>query len=350
MKSWKNAVVLPTVSLESAISRIDGSGLQLAIALDDNGRLAGTLSDGDVRRAILRGVSLSTPISEVMNRDPLVAHASTPPADLLVLMRRKVLHHIPLVNDARQVVELATLDELVGLGDRPNRVVLMAGGLGTRLRPLTDNCPKPMLPINGKPILERIIESFAEQGFRHFFLSVNYLAEQIQSYFGDGSSHGVEIQYLQEGRRLGTAGALSLLPDLPDEPLIVMNADLLTRVRFDQMIKFHDDHFAAATMAVREYDFQVPYGVVNLDGATIKSIDEKPVQRFFVNAGIYTLSPESLEHIPGDAFFDMPALFDKLLSAGKTTTAYPLREYWMDIGHIDEFERAQREWFVGGEQ
>lgn len=344
MKNWKNVIVSPATSLGEAIARIDGSGLQLAIALDENGRLAGTLSDGDVRRAVLRGASLSTPIVEIMNSNPTTAHESTPIADLLALMRRRILHHVPLLNDLRQVVELVTLDALVGVHERPNWVVLMVGGLGTRLRPLTDRCPKPMLPIGGKPILQKIIENFAEQGFRRFYLSVNYLAEQIQSHFGDGGDYGVEIRYLREDQRLGTAGALSLLTERPSDPLIVMNGDLLTRIRFDQLLKFHEEHDAAATMAVREYDFQVPYGVVNLDGVNISSIDEKPVHRFFVNAGIYALSPAALEHIPNETFFDMPTLFERLVEKGEIASAYPLREYWMDIGRLDELERAQREW------
>lgn len=348
MKNLKSVTVSPETTLREAIARIDSSGQQLAIVLHSDGRLAGMLSDGDVRRAILRSCDLSTPVAEVMNCHPTYAHVSTSPSDLLALMRRKVLHHIPLLNDAKQVVDLATLDSLTGVTERPNWVVLMAGGLGTRLRPLTENCPKPMLHVAGKPILESILESFVEQGFRQFFLSVNYLAESIQNYFGDGSKHGVEIKYLREDKRLGTAGALSLLPDRPSDPLVVMNGDLLTRVRFDQMLKFHDEHVATATMAVREYDFQVPYGVVNINGTSITSIDEKPVHRFFVNAGIYTLSPDSLEHIPADVFFDMPTLFEQLQASGKRTSAYPLREYWLDVGRVDEFERAQYEWVANG--
>lgn len=348
MKNFRSVMVTPQTILRDAIARIDSSGLQLAVVLLDDGRLAGLLSDGDVRRAILRSVDLTTPVAELMNCHPVTAHINTSPRELLALMRRKGLHHIPLLDDELKVVDLATLDALTGVTERPNWVVLMAGGLGTRLRPLTDNCPKPMLHVGGKPILENIIETFTEQGFRHFFLSVNYLAEAIQDHFGDGNRHGVDIRYLRESKRLGTAGALSLLPGQPSEPLIVMNGDLLTRVRFDQMLKFHENHAAMATMAVREYDFQVPYGVVKIDGTSITSIDEKPVHRFFVNAGIYTLAPESLAHIPADTFFDMPTLFERLQADGRTTSAYPLREYWLDVGRLDEFERAQSEWVTDG--
>jgi dTDP-glucose pyrophosphorylase len=345
MKNFRKVIIGPESTLREAIEKIDSSGLQVAIVLDQEARLLGLISDGDVRRAILRGCDMDMLASEVMNRSPVTAAESTQPSELLSLMRRKILHHIPLLDKQQRLVDLATLDVLAGVVERPNWVVLMAGGLGTRLRPLTDSCPKPMLHVGGKPILESILESFVEQGFRKFYLSVNYLAEAIQEYFGDGSKYGVDIRYLHETKRLGTAGALSLLADRPNTPFIVMNGDLLTQLRFDQMLKFHNEHEAIATMAVREYDFQVPYGVVNIGSNTsIISIDEKPVHRFFVNAGIYTLAPESLDHIPANTFFDMPTLFENLRINNQRTSAYPLREYWLDVGRLEEFERAQSEW------
>jgi dTDP-glucose pyrophosphorylase len=349
LKSFRNVIVTPQTLLRDAISRIDSSGLQVALVLHDDGRLAGILTDGDVRRLILRGCNLNALVAEVMNLDPLTAHISTTTHELMALMRHSGLHHIPLLDDEKKVADLATLDVLAGITERSNWVVLMAGGLGKRLLPLTEDCPKPMLNVGGKPILKNIIESFVEQGFRKFFLSVNYLAEIIQDYFGDGGRHGVEILYLHEKKPLGTAGALSLLQDRPTDPVIVMNGDLLTRMRFDRMVRFHEDHAAMATMAVREYDFSVPYGVVNINGTSITSIDEKPVHRFFVNAGIYTLAPESLEHIPSDMFFDMPTLFQSLQTKGQTTAAYPLCEYWLDVGCPDELERARREWKANGD-
>jgi dTDP-glucose pyrophosphorylase len=346
---WRKAVVTADAPLSEAIRRIDSGGCQLAIILDQEGRLAGLLSDGDVRRAILRGCDLKTPTAEVMNKLPTTAPSTASKEELLATMRRKVLRQLPILNDKQQVVDLATVDDLAGVVERPNWVVLMAGGLGTRLRPLTEACPKPMLPVSGKPILENILESFIEQGFRRFFLSVNYMAEAVRDHFGDGAPWGVDIQYLFEKKRLGTAGALSLLSSRPKDPFIVMNGDLLTRVRFDNLLHFHSEHGAPATMAVREYDFQVPYGVVRLKGSSVTSIDEKPVQRFFVNAGIYALSPEVLDHVPADNFFDMPTLFDRILGGGGQVSAYPVREYWLDVGRLEEFERAQREWNILGD-
>jgi len=349
MNEWRKAVVAADAPLSEAIRHIDSAGCQMAIVLEPDGRLAGLVSDGDVRRAILRGCDLNTPTSQVMNPRATTAFATASKEELLSLMRRKVLRQIPLVNDKQQVVGLATVDDLAGVVERPNWVVLMAGGMGTRLRPLTESTPKPMLQVSGKPILENILQSFIDQGFRQFFLSVNYMAEAVREHFGDGRHWGVAIEYLSEKKRLGTAGALSLLPSQPGDPFIVMNGDLLTRVRFDNLLHFHTEHGAAATMAVREYDFQVPYGVVRLEGSSVKAIDEKPVHRFFVNAGIYALSPEVLGQVPADAFFDMPTLFDRVLADGKHVAAYPVREYWLDVGRLEEFERAQQEWNVFGE-
>jgi len=318
--------------------------MQVALVLDSSGRMLGMLTDGDVRRAILRGDSLDVPTSMVMNTSATSAAAGLSREELLAIMRRRAFHHLPLVNDAGSVVGLATLDELIGAAKKPNPVVLMAGGLGTRLHPLTKERPKPLLHVGGKAILETIMEGFVEQGFYRFFISVNYKAEMIEEHFGDGTRWGVEIVYLRESERLGTAGALSLLPEPPSHPMIVMNADLLTKVSFDGLLAFHKEHASLATMAVREYEYQVPYGVVRLEGTSITSIDEKPVQRHFVNAGIYVLSPQVLSYIPESCFFDMPNLFDRLIASSQPTAAYPLREYWLDIGRIEEFEQAQRDW------
>ncbi|MDT9198033.1 nucleotidyltransferase family protein [Limnospira sp. PMC 1042.18] len=342
--NWQDVVVSPETSLREAIARMNTSALQVGLVLDTNQNLAGILTDGDVRRAILAGISLDIDVSKVMNPNPTTISLLASRTDMLALMRRKVIHHLPIVDEKDRVVGLATLDDLIGAVERPNWVVLMAGGLGTRLRPLTKERPKPMLTVGGKPILEIIIESFAAQGFKNIFVSVNYKADMIEDYFQGGEQWGVHLTYLHEQKRLGTAGALSLLPKKPKEPIIVMNADILTQMSFDSLLLFHQSENSLATMAVREYDFQVPYGVVRVDETKIQEIEEKPVQRFFVNAGIYVLSPEALDLLPEDTFFDMPTLFEELIAAGQCTTAYPLQEYWLDIGRLEEFERAQVEW------
>lgn len=344
MSNWIEAIIDCETPLKYAISKINKAAFQVALVLDSDKTLAGILTDGDIRRAIINNVSLDVSVSEVMNRDPVCVNPSMPRHQMLALMRRRVVHHLPVVDTNRRVIDLVTLDDLIGVVERPNWVVLMAGGLGTRLRPLTKDTPKPMLSVGGKPILEIIIESFASQGFHNIFLAVNYKAELIENYFGQGDRWGVSLTYLHERERLGTAGALSLLPQKPKEPIIVMNADLLTQTNFDSLLQFHHAENALATMAVRNYDFQVPYGVVRVDSTKIKKIEEKPVHSFFVNAGIYVLSPKALNFLPSKTFFDMPNLFQTLIDANEITTGYPLQEYWLDIGRLEEFERAQREW------
>ncbi|QXH48305.1 nucleotidyltransferase family protein [Pseudomonas xanthosomatis] len=344
MKNWKNIVVSPQASLREAILRIDASGIQMALVAEEDMRLVGLLTDGDVRRAILNGQDLDGPVAACMNPRPKTGSALLPRAEVLAMMRRFTFHHLPLVDEKGCLTGLATIDDFLGVEARDNWVVLMAGGLGSRLRPLTESCPKPLLAVGGKPILESILEGFLEHGFRRFFISVNYKAEMIMDYFGDGERWGARIEYLHENERLGTAGALSLLPEKPTAPLFVMNGDLITQANFAKILDFHEQHQATATMAVREYDFQVPYGVVNVEGVNITGIEEKPTHRFFVNGGIYVLSCEAVEAIPQHTFFDMPSLFQRLGGERKKTAAYPLREYWLDIGRLEEYERAQREW------
>ena len=343
MKRWEEILVLPQTSLREAAQILDANALQIVLVVDEDRRLLGTITDGDIRRGILKGIALTEPVRGVMNPKPSVARVEDSRDSILVEMKRKTLHHMPLVDGGGRVIGLDTLDELINPQIKKNRVVLMAGGLGSRLRPLTNDCPKPMLKVGGKPLLETILENFIEHGFRHFYISVNYMSEVVKTYFGDGSRWGVEINYLQEDQRLGTAGALSLLPEKPVEPLIVMNGDLLTKVNFGQLIGFHAEHNAQATMCVREYDFQVPYGVVKIDNHRITGIDEKPTQRFFVNAGIYVLDPGTLDLISPNTFFDMPSLIEKLIEQKDETVVFPIREYWLDIGHLADYERANGE-------
>ena len=220
----------------------------------------------------------------------------------------------------------------------------MVGGLGSRLRPLTETTPKPMLKVGNKPILQTIVEKFAEYGFSDIIMCVNYKSNIIQDYFGDGSAFGVSIEYILEEQRMGTAGALSLLTSSPHEPFFVMNGDLLTNVNFEHLLDYHINQHALATMCVREYDFQVPYGVVNVEGNLIRSIVEKPIHKFFVSAGIYMLSPEVIDYIPKNEFYDMPTLFEALMNKDQRTISFPIREYWLDIGRMEEYERANNEY------
>jgi dTDP-glucose pyrophosphorylase len=339
-RDWHNALIGPQSCLREAIEVIDAAGLQIALVADEEGQLLGTVTDGDVRRAILRGISLEDPVRRVMNENPTTARAQDDREALLALMRQRRLHQIPVLDATWRVVGLEVLDDLLKPQPKTNPVVLMAGGLGSRLRPLTDECPKPLLRVGTKPILETILEAFIEHGFNRFYVSVNYKAEMIEAYFGDGSRWGATIEYLREKERLGTAGALSLLPEPPVEPVFVMNGDLLTRLNFAHLLDFHTAHGSVATMCVREYEMQVPYGVIKTRSHRILDIHEKPTERYLVNAGVYVLQPDALALIPRDRSFDMPDLFKRLMDRGGDTAVFPIREYWMDIGQMDDFHRA----------
>lgn len=340
MKNWKRVFIEPTAPVRKAIEVIDAGGLQIALVVDSEQHLLGTVTDGDVRRGILKGIAMEEPVERIMRRDPLVASVEDSRDRILAIMKQRSIHQIPVLDAKRHIVGLEILDELLEIRKRDHFVVLMAGGLGMRLRPLTENTPKPLLKVGDKPILENILMNFINYGFHRFFISVNYKDEMVKSHFGDGSQWGVNICYLDETEKLGTAGALGLLPEKPAKPLIVMNGDLLTSVNFLQLLNFHSEQRAKATMCIREYDFQVPYGVVSLDNQTITGVDEKPTHKFFVNAGIYVLDPKALGFIPPQTSFDMPQLFDRLIAEKMTVAGFPIREYWLDIGRIDDLERA----------
>jgi len=338
---WRENIVPPTATVHDAIRAIDANLVLMALVCSTDGRLLGTVTDGDVRRLILRGGSLNDTVTSIMNTTPTTARPWDTPGEILALMRRTGHRRIPLLDERGRVAGIAFLEDFLHTGELDNWVVLMAGGLGTRLRPLTEECPKPLLPVGPKPILETILESCREQGFRRFFISVNYKAEMVMRHFGDGSRWGVSIEYIKEDKKLGTAGPLSLLPGLPDKPLLVMNGDLLTKINFRHLMDFHTQHRATATMCVRESSFQVPFGVVQVEEQRLTGIDEKPRQRFLVNAGIYMLDPEAIEAVPKNTYFDMPDLYDRLLAANREVVVFPIREYWMDIGRLDDLEQAR---------
>lgn len=341
MENWKTSLLPENSSVADAIRVLEANDSHICLVVDSDGRLKGTITDGDVRRSLLRMVPLTASVDEVMRANPIVGRAEQSVASRSETMQRHKIRQLPIVGDDGRVLGLATLDELAAGHARDNWVVLMAGGLGTRLRPFTERTPKPMLKIGTKPLLETTLESFVQQDFCHFYISVNYLAESVKDYFGDGSRWGCQIRYLEETSPLGTAGALGLMPDRPTTPLIVMNGDVLTKVHFGQLLAFHREHGASATVCVREYDFQVPYGVVQLDGARIKGLTEKPAYSFFVNAGIYVIEPDLFDLIPREGQrFHMTNLLDSAIAAHRDVAAFPIREYWIDIGQLDDFARA----------
>jgi dTDP-glucose pyrophosphorylase len=347
MKTWEQLLIDSKGSLREAISRIDAGNAQIVLVVDERRLLLGTVTDGDVRRGLLRGLTLDAPVTEVMNREPTTAGLAEERGAILALMRRKLIHQIPLVDERGLVVGLETLDELLQPGRRDTPVVLLAGGLGLRLRPLTAEVPKPMLRVGEKPILESILGSLIEYGFWNFFFAVNYRAEVIEQHFGDGSKWGVEVTYLRESEKLGTAGPLSMLPPLGGDPVLVMNADILTRVNFAHLLDFHRQSTAAATVCVREHRYTIPYGVVQMNDNLLTLIEEKPVHRTMVSAGIYVLGRKAIELVPRDSSYDMPTLLQTLVDRGLRTAGFPIHEYWLDIGRLEDLQLANEYFGVG---
>jgi dTDP-glucose pyrophosphorylase/predicted transcriptional regulator len=344
MNNFRKVLLAPSASIREALEIIDSGAMKIALVVDESEKLLGTITDGDIRRAILDGRCLDHSIEGIYYRTPMTCGINDSKEKILQIAATQKLYQIPIVDDVGRIIGIAEVDELLQPARRTNKVVIMAGGLGTRLSPLTDSTPKPMLHVGNKPILETIIENFAKCGYPEIILSVSYKSNLIEEYFGDGKALGVSIEYVHEAKRMGTAGALSLVQERLSAPFFVMNGDLLTNINFNHLHDFHVSHDAMATMAVREYDFQVPYGVVSVRDGRILAIEEKPVQKFFVSAGIYMLSPQVLSHVPQDEFFDMPTLFEKLIRENLTAVSFPIREYWVDIGRISDYEKANHEY------
>ncbi len=337
--NWKEILVLPSTTIQEVLKVIDKAALKLALVVDSENKLLGTVSDGDIRRALIDGKPLLTLISEIMFTSPTTVTLETPRDEVLALMDEKELFSIPILKKGK-VAGLETLHKVIHRVEYENPVFLMAGGFGTRLRPLTDNCPKPLLKVGGIPILETVLLSFVRSGFKNFYISTHYLPEMIKDHFGDGELWGISIEYIHESEPLGTGGALGLLPkNLPNLPLIVMNGDVLTKVNFDGLLAFHNDNNANATMCVREYEYQVPFGVIESEGHAIKSMVEKPVQRFHVNAGIYVIGRDIIDSVNVNEVVDMPTLLERFIE--QRVLMYPFHEYWLDIGRMDDFKRAQ---------
>jgi len=341
---WEKALISPHDTIKTALEAISESSIQVAVIVDEKKRLIGVATDGDIRRAILEGKSLDHKIGEVMNTSPKTISNGLKKNQAINLMREYRLFQIPVLDEERIVVDVLLLDDLIKPANKPNTVVIMAGGLGKRLRPLTEKCPKPMLEVGGKPILETIIMQFKKFGFQKFYLSVNYLSDIIINYFGDGSDFGCSIKYLHENEEMGTAGALSLIKDPLEDPFFVINGDLLTKVNFDQFLEFHYEKAAVATMGVRDYDFQIPYGVVNVKGHIFLGVEEKPIERFFVNAGIYLLNPSVLGVIEPERPLSMIELFELLSEKGENSVVFPIREFWMDIGRPSDYKKANKDY------
>jgi dTDP-glucose pyrophosphorylase len=334
--------------ISDAIAAIDRSRrVSLALVVNADRRLVNTITDGDVRRGILAGLKLSDPVAQLLEIKartphpvPVTAPATTQPQDALAVMNANLVRQLPLVDENGVPKDVVILSDLLRESEKPIQAVVMAGGQGMRLRPLTENTPKPLLPVGGKPVMEFIVGQLRDVGVKHIHVATHYQAEKIMDHFGDGAAFGVKIDYVQETQPLGTGGALGLI-QAPTETTLIINGDILTQVDFQSFHAFHVDHAAEMTVGVRRYDVQVPYGVVDCEGAKLTGLREKPQLSFFVNAGIYLVEPSVFRLIPPDRHLNITDLVQMLIDAGRTVVSYPICEYWLDIGQHEDYQRAQ---------
>lgn len=340
---WQQAILKTDTTIGEAIRNLDQVAIKIVLVCNEAGILEGTVSDGDIRRGLLKGLNMDSPILSVTHRNALVVPPDFSREMVMQLMVANKIHQIPVLDEERHVIGLYLWDEMTSPPARPNLMVIMAGGMGTRLRPHTENCPKPLLPVAGKPMLEHIIERAKQEGFNQFVLAIHYLGHMIEDYFGNGERLGVQINYLREEAPLGTAGALSLLNPVPDAPFVVTNGDVMTDIRYGELLDFHIRHAAAATMAVRVHEWQHPFGVVQMQGVNIVGFEEKPTARSHINAGVYAIDPAALSVLSTDNRCDMPTLFERLQAQTKRTVAYPMHEPWLDVGRAEDFSKAQKQ-------
>lgn len=340
--NWEKLCINPDATIRETLTVLDINGMQFVMVVDEKTKLLGVVTDGNIRRGMLAGYTLETPVVQVMHSTPCTVGVGVSAQNALHIMEANNFTHLPVLDAQGRVVSVWSFKDLLNKPTLSNSVVLMVGGLGSRLGELTRHVPKPMLPMGGQPMLEIVLRNCMEWGLRHFYMAVNYKAHMVSDYFGDGSRFGCSIEYIRETKRMGTAGALSLLPRRPGETFFVTNGDVLTHINMHRLLEIHRASQAPATMVVRKHSMRLPYGVVERDAAGMfKGIHEKPLQEFCVNAGIYALEPEALDFIPEDTFFDMPELFASLLRAGRTPYTHETQEYWIDVGQVAEYKRAQ---------
>ena len=339
---WRDSIVKVNTPIKIAIERLNKVGIKIALVLDENFRLLGTISDGDFRRGMLSGLTLEDNVEKIMNKNPRTVNEGTSRLEILKLMNDTKILQIPIVDRNNFVIGLHLWDDISVQAKYSNIMVIMAGGKGSRLHPQTENRPKPMLLVAGVPILEHIIKRARSQGFNHFIIAINYLGQIIEDYFKDGHKFGVKIEYLHEDVPLGTAGALSLLSHKPERAFIVTNGDVITDINYSDFLEYHTVQNAAATVAVHTHEFQIPYGVVQINGLEVESYEEKPIVSSLINAGVYALDPDILDLITEPKFRDMPELLDISRDLKKKVIVYPLHESWIDIGRPIDLEIANK--------
>ena len=337
---WQKSILKFDSSIKQAISNLNNSGLKIVLVVNNKNEFIGTISDGDIRRGLLANLNINDAIKNIIHYEALVVPPDFAKESALKIMELNQIFQVPIINTQKNVVGLFLRHSISVENERNNIMVIMAGGIGKRLLPHTENCPKPMLEVSGKPILEHIIERAKAEGFVNFIISINYLGEMIEGYFGTGEKMGVNIDYIREKKPLGTAGALSLLNINTEEPFIVSNGDVITDIRYGELLDFHIKNNSTATMAVNLYEWQNPYGVVGLNGIEITGFDEKPINRTHINAGVYALSKNSLSFLKKDFPCDMPKLFEQLRAGSKKVIAYPMHEPWLDVGRSVDLHQA----------
>jgi dTDP-glucose pyrophosphorylase len=331
-------------TLEQVMRLIDELASGVALVVDDDGRLLATLTDGDIRRALLVHVGIDQPVSNILAQKnaPITAAANLGRSALLAMLNDRQVQQLPILDASGRVVDLALLKDLQK-DDTPSiQALIMAGGFGTRLMPLTQNIPKPMLPVAGRPLLELTVERLTAAGIRNINVSTHYLSKKISDHFGDGSRFGVNIRYFQEDKPLGTGGALRLLDEITQTTLVI-NGDIVTDLDYRVMAEFHHAHSAAATIAVANYDVRIPYGVIHHDGVNVTGLVEKPVITQFINAGIYLVEPRVLKYLEQDRIFHMTDLLEKLIAHGERVVVFPVQEYWIDVGQHADYEQVQKD-------
>ena len=335
-QQWRKAILLANATVGEAIHNLNEVGVKIVLVCDEAGSFVGTITDGDIRRGLMRSIRMHDSVLSILNQKPLIVFPHMAQEFVMHLMLANKVQQIPILDADRQIVGLHLWDEVAMPHNRENLMVIMAGGMGKRLHPHTEGCPKPLLQVGDRPILEHIIIRAKSEGFFNFVLSVCYLGHMIEDYFRDGSQLDVRIEYLREDAPLGTAGALSLLNPIPAAPFIVTNGDVITNIRYGELLDFHMTHSADATMAVRLHEWQNPFGVVETEGINITGFEEKPVVRNHINAGIYALNPSALNNLIVNERCDMPNLFERLQADARKTIAYPMHESWIDIGRPDD--------------
>jgi len=332
-------------SILEAMRSINVNSMGILLVVNEDNRLLGTITDGDIRRAILSGCELNSSIAEIYNKNCVYTNKNTSVSEVKLKFIEKKIKLLPVVDKDKIVIDYYEIDDLIDYNklEKENPVLIMAGGLGSRMSPLTDDLPKPMLKVGSKPILQIIIEQFRSYGFKNILVSVNYKADIIENYFRDGKDFGVSIKYIKETKRLGTAGAISLAKEYLDKPFFVINGDILTTVNLYNLLQYHIENNYKMTIGSRLYETQIPYGVLNVEESCVTELEEKPVMRHLVSGGVYVLNPEVINVIPKDKYFDITQLINMLIDNKNKVGSFPITEYWMDIGKIDDYCKANND-------